>query len=214
MSCAVKDEGIGITKENIEKITKAFSQADNSTAREYGGTGLGLSIVERLLELLGSSLHIESEIGKGSTFSFDIKTPIVNKTIEDEDIEAGFDFSGKKILVAEDNQTNQLLIKIILEEFNIDITIANDGAEAEEIFETNKFDLIMMDINMPKKDGVEAMKSIKKFEKTKRKHTPIIALTANSVYGDKEKYISYGFDGYLAKPIDTKELIKTLKEYF
>lgn len=212
---SIKDEGIGIAKEKLESIIQPFSQADSSIARQYGGTGLGLSIVEKLLELLGTKLHIKSKVNKGSTFSFEIVVRELHDIDEEEgeETQEDLDFNGMKILVADDNKTNQLLIETILEEMNIDVTIANDGVEAEELFKTNNFYMVLMDINMPRKDGIEAMKSIKKFEKSKRANTPIIALTANSLSGDKEKYISYGFDNYLAKPIDMKELTQILRSY-
>ncbi|MEA2100780.1 MAG: response regulator [Campylobacterota bacterium] len=214
LSFVIKDEGIGISKENIENITQAFTQADSSTAREYGGTGLGLSIVEKLLELLDSKLNIESELGKGSRFSFDIKAPVIDNINQDKNSDIDLIFNGKKILIAEDNKTNQLLIKTILEDMNIDTVITNDGVEAEAIFKTNKFDMVLMDINMPNKNGIDAMKDIKKFEKTQRTNTPIIALTANSLHGDRVKYISHGFDGYLTKPIEMEKLINILNCYF
>ena len=207
----IRDEGIGIEEKNISKITQEFTQADDSTARKYGGTGLGLSIVKKLLKLQNSDLKIKSELNAGSTFYFDLPVQITD-TI-DIDIENSeeliYDFSHKNILVAEDNKTNQMLIRILLEEFNLSVTIAEDGLKAEEIFAKNHFDLILMDINMPNKNGSDAMKSIKKVDK----NIPIIALTANAVSGDKEKYIKEGFDNYLSKPIDNDEFIKVINKY-
>ena len=204
----VKDEGIGIKKENIEKITQEFIQADDSTARKYGGTGLGLSIVSRLLSLQNSKLEIKSKYGYGSSFYFHLP---VSLSTRKNDIEENIilDFSNKKVLVAEDNKTNQLLIRIILEKMNIEVVIANDGQEAEDIMREDEFDLILMDINMPNKNGSEAMLEIKKFNED----IPIIALTANAVSGDKEKFINEGFDDYLAKPIDNNKLTLVLSKY-
>ena len=206
----MKDEGIGIKKENIEKITQEFIQADDSTARKYGGTGLGLSIVSRLLSLQNSKLEIKSKYCYWSSFYFHL--PVCTSTRQN-DIEENniFDFSNKKVLVAEDNKTNQLLVKIILEKMNIEVIIANDGQEAEDIMreDVKDFDLILMDINMPNKNGSEAMLEIKKVNED----IPIVALTANAVSGDKEKFINEGFDDYLAKPIDNKKLLLVLKRF-
>ena len=207
----VRDEGIGISENNIDNVTKAFTQADNTTARKYGGTGLGLSIVTNLLKLFDSELKIESELSKGSRFSFELKVDLVDKNNfpKEEDKEIEINFHHKKILVAEDNKTNQMLIKILLDDMNIDVTIANDGIETEDIFKKDKFDMILMDINMPNKNGIDAMLDIKQADKS----IPIIALTANATSGDRQKYIDLGFDDYLSKPIEMKSLITVLNKY-
>ena len=211
---AIKDEGIGISHENLQNITKPFQQADSSTARKFGGTGLGLSIVEKLLELLSSTLIIESELGKGSTFSFTINVEEIDLENKESQNTTDINFNGKRVLVADDNKTNLLLVETILEDMHIEVISALDGVEAEDKFKHNSFDLILMDINMPNKNGIQAMQAIRKIEKLKRDSTPIIALTANSLSGDKEKYIDQGFDEYLAKPIEMKSLLKILNHYF
>lgn len=205
----VKDEGIGVAKEDISKILEEFSQADSSTARKYGGTGLGLTIVSKLLELLDSSLTVDSKEGLGSSFSFDLKA--IEDTLAKKEYleEEKADFSHKKILVAEDNKTNQMLIEILLREKNLDVCIANDGLQALEYVKKEKFELILMDINMPNMNGIEAMKAIKANEDK----IPIVALTANAVSGDKDFYIEEGFDAYLAKPIDDTLLQACLIKY-
>jgi len=208
----VKDSGIGISAENIENITQVFTQADSSTARKYGGSGLGLSIVTKFLKLFDSELKIESKLDEGSKFSFEIKIDVVEDSVEKRDESDEVDFSAKKILVAEDNKTNQILIELILDDMEIEVVIANDGVEAVEISKMKEFDMILMDINMPNKNGIEAMIDIKASEQSEK--TPIIALTANAVSGDKEKYIGLGFDDYVAKPIELEELVKVLKKYF
>lgn len=213
---SIKDEGIGIAQENLKLVTEAFTQADDSTAREYGGTGLGLSIVTNLLNLLNTTMNIQSELGKGSTFSFSIEMQSKEIALDDEEeTEEELTFPTKKILVAEDNKTNQMLISILLEDMEIDVTIAADGLIAETLYREADFDMILMDINMPIKNGIEAMKDIKKYEKEiKRKTTPIIALTANAVSGDRQKYLNDGFNEYIAKPIEIKELEKVFKLFF
>ncbi len=210
LHCSVRDEGIGIAQEKIEKITQAFMQADSSTTRKYGGTGLGLSIVTKLLALFHTQLHIESKLGEGSRFSFNIPVQVMQKKRElQAQEEISSHFAGKKVLVAEDNKTNQMLIRILLEELELSVSIADDGAKAEKLYKEDSFDIILMDINMPNKNGTEAMLSIKEYDKK----VPIVALTANAVAGDREKYISEGFDDYLAKPINNTELLKILQKY-
>ncbi len=205
----VKDEGIGIEANNIDNILQEFTQADSSIAREYGGTGLGLSIVTKLLKLFESQLHITSEISKGSTFSFEIKVEVFStiKYEEPEDTEVHFD--AQKILVAEDNKTNQMLIELLLEDMNLEVVMANDGVEALELFDKEAFSLILMDINMPNKNGIEAMQEIRH----KKSTVPVIALTANAVAGDKQRYLEQGFDDYVAKPIKNEILARVLQKY-
>ncbi len=213
----VCDSGIGIAEKDIAKITESFIQADSSIARKYGGTGLGLSIVTAILKLFDSELIIKSKLGEGSSFRFSFKVDIVDidGVEEDSEITEDLDFSGRKILVAEDNKTNQMLIEILLEDMNVEIVMVNDGLEALSSIKEDSFDIILMDINMPNKNGVEAMQEIKVYEKEMNlKLTPIVALTANAVSGDKEKYLELGFDDYLAKPIDIELLEKMLKRYF
>ncbi len=206
----VRDEGIGIAKESIGTILQEFSQADSSTARNYGGTGLGLSIVSKLLLLLDSKLHIESELGQGSVFSFDVGVEISTNSVKEVSVEEETKFIDKRVLVAEDNKTNQMLIEILLEDMDLDVSIANDGVEAEEMFKTSEFDMVLMDINMPNKNGIEAMKAIKLYDK---REVPIVCLSANALSGDKAMYMSVGFSDYLSKPIDNRELEVVLKKY-
>ena len=210
----VKDEGIGISEENIIKVTEAFVQADSSTVRKYGGTGLGLSIVTNLLHLFNSKLKIESEIDKGSSFSFAIKVTQETSLVDQNDTSLNMNLKGKKFLVAEDNKTNQMLIKLLLNDLDIDVKIAENGLEAEAMFQKEFFDMVLMDINMPIKNGTEAMLAIKHYQDTQKTSVPIIALTANALSTDKEKYIKQGFDDYLAKPIDNASMMHVFSKFF
>ena len=210
----VKDEGIGISQENIQNVTKAFTQADSSTARKYGGTGLGLSIVTNLLQLFKTELRIQSILGEGSSFNFNLKVKQIKGIPSIQQETQNINFNAKKILVAEDNKTNQMLINIILTEMNMKVTIVQNGKEAIETFKKEYFDLVLMDINMPIMNGSESMLEIKKYQKEHSRETPIIALTANAVSGDKQKYLNAGFDGYLSKPIETEKLIEVLNSNF
>jgi signal transduction histidine kinase/CheY-like chemotaxis protein len=210
----VKDSGIGIADKDIAKVTDSFTQADSSTARKYGGSGLGLSIVTAILKLFGSELIIKSELEKGSSFSFSLKIDVIDipEGMEESENSEDLNFEGKKVLVAEDNKTNQMLVEILLDDMNLEIVMANDGVEAVNSIKECCFDIVLMDINMPNKNGVTAMQEIKMYEVDREiKHVPIVALTANAVSGDREKYMKLGFDDYLAKPIDVSLLEKVLE---
>ncbi|MCK4875885.1 MAG: response regulator [Sulfurimonas sp.] len=210
----VKDEGLGIAKENIDKILEEFTQVDDSTNRQYTGTGLGLAIANKFLYLFNSELHVESELNVGSSFSFEIYVEMTELIDEEENYELhDIDFNAKKVLLAEDSKTNQMLIEILLTNMNMEVTIANNGVEAEELFRKNDFEIVLMDINMPNKNGIEAMHTIREYEKKSESKTPIIALTANAVSGDREKYIKEGFDDYVPKPIDNERLVQVLQRH-
>ena len=213
---SVSDNGIGMNKEVQDKIFEPFAQADGTTTRKYGGTGLGLSITQNLVGLMHGQIELESQEGKGTTFTVSI--PLVK--LEDDtlqDIQEQLSEEEKEdslsghILIVEDNKTNQMLVKMLVEDFGLTCDVANDGLEAIEIYEPQKHQLVLMDENMPNLNGLEAMKIIK--EKYKEETTPIIALTANTMKGDKERFLSLGMDGYLAKPIDEDKLYKTLIEF-
>ena len=211
---SVQDNGIGMSKEVQDKIFKPFEQADGSTTRQYGGTGLGLSITQSLVELMKGKIELKSQEWKGSTFR--ITLPL--KRVKDEEVdeipeiilqENKEDTLHAHILVAEDNKTNQMLIKIFLTDFGLSCDIANDGIEAVEMYDPSIHALILMDENMPNMNGIEAMKILKlKFQED---CGAIIALTANAMEGDKQRFLDAGMDGYVAKPIDEDVLYNTLK---
>ena len=200
----VIDEGIGIDEEHQEIIFESFEQADNTTTRKYGGSGLGLAISYQLSRLLNDELRVSSELGKGSTFSFSINAKLCEMAAEKTPSEE-VRFDGEKVLVAEDNMTNQMLIRLLLEDLNLSAEVVNDGKEAVETYR-DSFSLVLMDINMPNMNGVEAMQAIK------REHPEayIIALTANALREDREEYLRLGFDDYLSKPIDSQALSEAL----
>ncbi len=212
---SVKDNGIGIAKDKQEDIFKAFSQAESSTTRKYGGTGLGLAISSKLVVMLGGELKLESKEGQGSRFYFEIPADIgkfkEQKTAKHLDLET---IKGKRILLVEDNKANQMFMSLILKKFGLIFDIANDGVEAVKAYKNNFYDLILMDENMPNLNGIEATKQILKYEKdTKMRHTPIVALTANALKGDRERFIEAGMDEYLTKPLDKEKLSFVLKEF-
>lgn len=214
---SITDEGIGIKKEEQEKIFQSFSQANKTINRNFGGTGLGLSISSNIVKILGGEIVVKSELNRGSQFSFELGFEITEQDIEKQnitdDIDSDFILDGK-ILVVDDNQINRALVSAILEEKGIEFNTAENGIEAINEAILDEYDLILMDINMPQLDGCEAMKQIKKYESNNEKRTtPIVALTANSIYGDKEKYLALGFDEYLPKPIEFDKLEIILKKY-
>ena len=217
LGVSVTDEGIGLSKNAQNKIFSPFEQADNSTTRKYGGTGLGLSISIKLAKLMQGDISLNSVEGVGSTFSLSLplqmcepnNTQQTSDELEHEDLK----FSGH-LLIAEDNKTNQMLIKILLTDYGLNFTIANDGLEAVEKFKDDSYDLVLMDENMPNMTGTQAFEQIKIYESEKQlKHTPIVTLTANSMEGDKENFIESGMDDFLAKPINTDELERVLKKF-
>ena len=208
----VIDTGIGLTKEQQNKLFQAFVQADGSITRKYGGTGLGLAISKQLVQLMGGSIWVQSTYNKGSKFSFEIElqqtdeTPI--KTEEDVDTTP---LENSWILLTEDNATNQEIIIDLLQEQNINIEVANNGKEAVDIINKNpnKFDAILMDIQMPIMDGYQAAKLIKKINPK----VPIISLTANVMKEDIQKAYEAGMVEHISKPIDMKKLYKVLLKY-
>lgn len=215
----VRDTGIGIAIEKQRSIFESFVQADGGTARKFGGTGLGLAISDRLVRLMGGEIKVESELGAGSSFSFNIRLKDVvaaqnqaaqelqhlSKAVTLESTEK-VGPSLFRVLVAEDNPVNQKLAKIVLQKAGYNVTLVSDGLEAVSALETSDFDLVLMDVQMPGMDGLAATRAIRQAEDG-RKHTPIIALTAHAMQGDREKCLKAGMDDYLTKPINVKQLI-------
>jgi len=212
----VKDEGKGITREKLAHIFNSFSQEDNSTTRRYGGTGLGLTISRRLVELLGGELHVISELGVGSEFFFFVPAKAYNTLPKEKNSIKRLDGFNKDtiILLVEDNKANQMFMKIIFKKIGIKYDIANDGVEAVEMYQNGSYGLILMDENMPNMNGIEATRRILEIEEAQqRTHTPIIALTANALKGDRDKFISAGMDDYATKPIKQDKIREILKKF-
>ena len=216
---SVKDTGIGIRKNNQEKIFEAFSQEDSSTTKKFGGTGLGLSISNRLLNLMDSHLQLISTYKEGSEFFFDVELKTANESktkVAKIDLLAENKAKGTKenftktfnVLIAEDNKINMLLAKTLIKQIlpNSVLIEAVDGLDAIEKFKKNDVDIILMDVQMPNMNGYEATKKIRELQTTR---IPIIALTAGTVVGEREKCIEVGMDDYASKPIikDTLELV-------
>ena len=214
----VSDTGIGIPEDRQNQIFEAFSQADGSTTRRFGGTGLGLTIAEKLVRRMGGELKVRSRLGVGSVFYFDCVLQLPgeqSKSIQGpREIQTQLPQSRPlHILVAEDNVVNQTLILRILEKAGHRVTLAGDGSKALELYQNDSFDLVLMDIQMPLKDGVEATAGIRAIEAERQlTKTPVIALTAHALEGDREKYLALGMDGYLSKPVNRAELLRTLAD--
>lgn len=216
---SVKDTGPGIPPKKQEDIFDSFTQGDESTTRKYGGTGLGLAICRQLAELMNGRVGVESEVGKGSTFWF---TATFQKAPEGDTAENFADststdsplYSQKKlkILIAEDNQINQIVAKKILEKEGFEVDIVDTGKKAVEAVEQKNYAFVFMDIQMPEMDGYEAARTIREREKESGKHVAIIALTASAMEKDREKCLDAGMDEYLAKPIEKEEMIRVLKK--
>jgi signal transduction histidine kinase len=219
----VEDTGIGIKRDCVDKIFDSFSQEDNSTTRKFGGTGLGLSITKELAQLLGGSISVNSQHGKGSTFSLYLPTitkintaTVFNKydaclRKETQRPDASVSSLKGNVLVVEDVQTNQRLLKILLEKYGLNVIDVDNGLEAIGAALSKTFDAIFMDLQMPKMDGFDAVDIlINKYNI----QTPIIAVTASAMLGDKEKCLDAGFSHYIPKPIDVDLLESILAKYF
>ena len=208
----VEDTGRGIKKENIDKLFTKFQRLDEDKNTTLEGTGLGLAITKSLVELMGGKIIVSSDYGKGSKFSVYLSQKIVSMVEEEkiDEVVEDIDFSNKKILVVDDNKLNLKVASKLLSNYNINIDTCLSGAEALEILKTNNYNLILMDDMMPKMNGKEVLKELKKDKNFK---IPVVVLTANAIAGMREKYLEHGFDDYLAKPIDKEELKRILNRF-
>ena len=214
----VADTGIGMDQDTVSHVFDSFRQADGSMARKYGGSGLGLTICQEILQLLGSHLSVESTPDSGSRFWFDLDAPFVVAESSDGkyDVAGGEgaslqSFSGHTALLVEDNPINQEVARAALTTLGLDVTTAETGAEALQKFASVRPAVILMDCQLPEMDGFEATRRIRQHETSE--HTPIIALTANALRGDRERCLACGMDGFLAKPFKVTELAAELSEW-
>jgi CheY-like chemotaxis protein len=209
---SIEDTGIGISNEKQEIIFESFIQAENSTSRNFGGTGLGLAIVKELINKMNGKIEVLSELNKGSTFSFKIplKKCISPAEIKEKSIQSDF-LKNKTVLLVEDNEINRFMAQTILESWNMQVFIAENGAIAVEFLTTNSVDVVLMDMQMPILDGVQATWMIRNKLNLK---VPIIALTANASQTEKEKCLDAGMNLYLSKPYKQEELLEVFAETF
>ena len=209
----VIDSGVGISKENLTHIFEAFTQEDLSTTRKYGGTGLGLSISSRIISLMDGELKVESEVGEGSKFYFEIPAEActLDKDEEQEKDDSELHFTGN-VLVVEDNKTNQMLMGMILEDNALTYDMADDGAEGVLKWKQKEYDIVLMDENMPNVSGIEATRIIREQEDADS-HIPIVAVTANALLEDRERFLDAGMDDYISKPYAEKDVLRVLRKY-
>ena len=223
---SISDTGIGIPREKQGSLFQSFTQVDTSSSRKYEGTGLGLAICKKLVELMGGTIQMQSELGRGSTFSFTLPLKVAweDKGLTPrkarkpgsgslDQIHQIMQEKGRKleILLVEDKAMNRKLATVLLEKKGWSVTSAFNGVSALEILSFRTFDLVLMDIQMPEMDGLEVTRRIRKWEKKTGDHLPIIAMTAYAMEGDREKFIKAGMDGYVSKPIKPKELYQAVE---
>lgn len=211
----IKDSGIGIPSDKQEQIFERFNQGNADTTRKFGGTGLGLAIVKNLVEIHNGSLNLKSKEGLGSEFSVSLSYPVSYENVSARVTEAPANFkieAGKplKALLAEDNVLNQKLACTYLTGFGMEVEIAGNGSEAIEKTRSNNFDLILMDIQMPVMDGYNAVRTIRN---TLKITAPVIAMTAHTMEGEKEKCLSYGMNDYISKPFSEAQLFEIVSRH-
>ena len=210
----VEDNGIGIPEDKIDNIFDSFSQGSVEINRTYGGTGLGLSIVKKIIEILGSEIHLESKVNEGTKFYFnldfeksDLKTI---SSIESSEIISHENLKGKTVLLVEDNKINQMITKKMVENKGMICTIIDNGEDSIVAMQDNKFDMVLMDVHLPGINGTEATAEIRKFDT----ETPIIALTAISLNENREMLLSYGMNDVVTKPFSPEHFYNVISSYF
>ncbi|MBI2791614.1 MAG: response regulator [Gammaproteobacteria bacterium] len=220
LSISIADTGIGIPPNMQEKIFDVFAQADESTTRKYGGTGLGLAICKHLVEHMGGQINLKSEEGKGSTFNFTMKMRIPenqSQSISETSTLPTIPKFKANILIVEDNSLNQTVVKDMLNTLGCHIDIVSSGKEAINAVQHQKYDVILMDCHMPDMDGFQTTEKIRQIENEHSssisKNSIIVALTANTLKGTKERCLAVGMDDYLSKPINYSQLCSTLVKH-
>ena len=208
----IKDEGIGIPPHRLGSIFESFEQVPTSAHIKYGGTGLGLAITKALVEMMGGAIRVESELGKGSTVSFVAEFDRITMDVEPEasPLQARGGMRSVKILLAEDNAVNSLFAAHLLQTWGHQVVIVENGQQALEKLRNETFDIVLMDGLMPVMDGEQATKIIRSGQ-AGNPDIPIVAMTAYALQGDRERFLAFGMDDYISKPIDVDELKKVLE---
>jgi CheY-like chemotaxis protein len=212
----VQDTGLGIAPDQLARLFSPFVQADSTTTRKYGGTGLGLAITKRLVEAMGGAVGVHSEVGKGSTFWFTARlqkgaasgAENLDATSSDADVQLKAAFAGRRVLLAEDDSFNREIGTLLLEDVGLTVDVAEDGLAAVEMAAKNRYDLILMDMQMPRMDGLEATRQIRSAGPGNA--VPIVAMTANAFAEDRLRCLEAGMDDFLTKPVDPAVLYQVL----
>ncbi len=222
-SFCIKDNGIGMSKEFQEHVFDSFARERTVTESGITGTGLGMAITKNIVDLMGGTIHLTSKQGEGSEFIVTLECELANKTVQDKQSSCPkaekkhLDYSGKKVLLVEDNELNREIATEILKSLGLKVDCAADGMDAVEIMSSeagNQYDLIFMDIQMPKMDGYTATREIRTLNVSKKANIPIIAMTANAFDEDRKKAIKAGMNGHIAKPIDVNVILQNLDRIF
>jgi signal transduction histidine kinase/CheY-like chemotaxis protein len=212
----VHDTGIGIAREHLDSVFDAFTQADASTTRRHGGSGLGLAIAKELVELMGGRLGVDSRPGLGSTFWFELTLQPADGEPEAEPAPAPLEEEAPsaRVLLAEDDAVNQMVVEAMLTRLGCEVEVAEDGAAACTAAASGRYDMILMDCHMPVMDGFEATRQIRDDEAQRRAaRTPIVALTADALEGDRERCLAAGMDDYITKPVSSATLAGTVERW-
>lgn len=212
---SVRDQGIGMDESFMDQLFEKFTQENRSLAKNFGGTGLGLNITKQLVELMGGSITVQSALGLGSTFTVTLRLEKSSESalhLDDSHAQEVIDcLKGKRVLAAEDNQLNQVVLETVLSHYGMDLKAVSNGAEAISLLEKEQFDLILMDLQMPVMDGFKAVAHIRG---RMGLDVPIIALTADALKGERKAVEKAGMNGYIPKPFEEKDLIYTLSSFF
>jgi CheY-like chemotaxis protein len=210
---AIQDTGIGIPEDKFASVFESFTQANNDTPRKYGGTGLGLAISKRLIETQGGKIWVNSRENQGSSFQFQLSFTIATHKTADNHVSNAEESTSTsiKVLVVEDNEVNQLIINRVLKARNYQVSMASNGQQAINQLESNYFDIVLMDIQMPVMDGYDAIQYIRNSGKPFQ-HIPIIALTAYAIKSEIEKCMDAGANDFVSKPFQANDLINKIEQ--
>jgi len=218
LECTIRDTGVGVKKQMVDRLFEPFVQEDGSFRRKYGGTGLGLSIVKNLVEMMGGQIYLSSVAGHGTTVTFQIIVGIADATSDAHEVKVATtprQLPHLRVLVVEDEKINAMVISAMLGKLGHEVELAGNGRLALKKICEYDFDCIFMDIQMPEMDGVETTRAIRATTAGNNdRQIPIIALTAHAMKGDKERFIAAGMDDYLAKPVEMTQLTAILRRCF